>query len=153
MFRPGSVQGVASYHGTSQAGRYHPDSVQGGASRSGTSQASMFRPDSVQGGASGIGVGTVGAVGAAAPPIFGQGVQAMPNIIMHPQYSETNTSFYQTQAQCFVCWLHDNFIVMAFFQTSGLDLGMYCSIYLHLSQNLTDTWFHCYLHLVVARTR
>ena len=45
-----------------------------------------------------IGVRTVGAVGAAAPPVFGQEVQAM-HYAVHSQYSETKTSFYQPHAQ------------------------------------------------------
>ena len=49
---------------------------------------------------------------------------------MHPQYSETKTSFCQTQAQCFVCWRYFNLVVMAFCQTWGLDQGMHHNRYL-----------------------
>ena len=61
-----------------------------------------------------IGVGTVGAVGAAAPPIFGQGVQTMHSA--PPMFGDDNP-FYQTQAQYFVYNRYDNLISIAFFQT------------------------------------
>ena len=61
-----------------------------------------------------IGVGTVDAVGAAAPPQYlARGNRIC---IIHPQYSEAKISFYKKKSLSFVCRRYDNLTGIAFLQ-------------------------------------